>query len=135
MSGSGNGVDIAAVYQLLREVADTVTGHSQVLNSLTATVNQHSQILNDHSRLLNDLTTTVNQHSRILNEHTRVLNEHTVLLHDQGHRLGDIESGQAGLRQEVSLYHASVMGHGVLITELDHRVRRIEEHLHLPPVR
>lgn len=83
MSGSGNGIDIAAVYQLLAQVAQTV-------------------------------------------------NDHTLMLHDHGRRLADIESGQASLRQEVAQYHASVMGHGILISELDHRVRRIEEHLNLP---
>lgn len=33
------------------------------------------------------------------------------------------------LRQAVTGYHASVMGHGVLIPELDNRVRRIERRL------
>jgi hypothetical protein len=92
MSGSGNGVDIAAVYQLLSQVAQTV------------------------------------------NEHTRVLNEHTLLLHGHNRRLDNIEHGQSSLRQAVVEYHSSVIGHGILISELDHRVRRIEEHLHLPPV-
>jgi hypothetical protein len=92
MSGSGNGVDIAAVYQLLSQVAQTV------------------------------------------NEHTRVLNEHTLLLHGHNRRLENIEHGQSSLRQAVVEYHSSVIGHGILISELDHRVRRIEEHLHLPPV-
>jgi hypothetical protein len=31
-------------------------------------------------------------------------------------------------------YHSSVLGHGILISELERRVLRIEEHLHLPPV-
>jgi hypothetical protein len=95
---SGNGADIAAVYQLLSQVAQTV-----------------------------------NEHSRILNDHTRVLNEHTLLLHDHGRRLENIEHGQSTLRQAVVEYHSSVIGHGILISELDHRVRRIEEHLNLPP--
>ena len=111
MSGSGNGIDIAAVYQLLVQVAETQGVHSKILEN-------HTQILNEHTR--------------ILNEHTRVLNDHTLMLHDHGRRLADLESGQASLRQEVAQYHASVMGHGILISELDQRVRRIEEHLNLP---
>jgi hypothetical protein len=91
MSGSGNGVDIAAVYQLLSQVAQTV------------------------------------------NEHTRVLNDHTLLLHDHGRRLENIEHGQTSLRQAIVEYHSSVIGHGILISELEHRVRRIEDHLKLPP--
>jgi hypothetical protein len=97
MSGSGNGVDIAAVYQLLSQVAQTV-----------------------------------NEHSRILNEHTRVLNEHTLLLHGHDRKLENLEHGQTSLRQAVTEYHSSVMGHGILISELDRRVRRIEDHLSLP---
>ena|ERR1700722_8341053 len=119
MSGSGNGVDIAAVYQLLSQVAQTV--------------NEQSGVLNDHTRVLNEHTRVLNDHSRILNEHTRVLNEHTLLLHGHDRKLADIEHGQTSLRQAVTEYHASVIGHGILISELDRRVRRIEEHLHLPP--
>jgi hypothetical protein len=96
---SGNGVDIAAVYQLLSQVAQTV-----------------------------------NEHTRILTEHTRVLNEHTLLLHEHGRKLDDLEHGQVTVRQTLTQYHASVMGHGILFSELEHRVRRIEEHLNLPPV-
>lgn len=35
----------------------------------------------------------------------------------------------SSLRQAVTGYHASVMGHGILISELDERVRRIERRL------
>ena len=89
---SGNGVDIAAVYQLLLQVARTVS------------------------------------------EHRRVLNEHTLQLHGHGRKLDDLEHGQVTLRQTLTQYHASVMGHGILFSELEHRVRRIEEHLNFPPV-
>lgn len=39
----------------------------------------------------------------------------------------------AGLRRAVMEYHSSAIGHGVLFSELDERVRRIEQHLKLPP--
>lgn len=81
MSGSGNGADVAAVYQLLSQVAQTVMEHSRKLDRLD----------------------------------------------------NRLEDGLASLRQTVTQYHASVMGHGILISELEHRVRRIEEHLDLPP--
>ncbi len=83
MSG-GNGIDIAAVYQLLSQVARTV---------------------NDHTRQLSDLTRGVNE------------------LHD----------GQATLRQTLTEYHSSVIGHGILIGPLEDCVRRIEQHPDLPP--
>ena len=37
-----------------------------------------------------------------------------------------------GLRRAVVEYHSAVLGHGVLISELEARVRRIERHLDLP---
>lgn len=90
MSG-GNGIDIAAVYQLLTHVAQTV--------------DQHTRVLNDHTRQLADLTCGMN----------------------------DLAHGQASMRQSLTEYHASVIGHGILISQLEDRVRRIEQHLNLPP--
>ena len=37
-----------------------------------------------------------------------------------------------GLRREVGQYHASIAGHGALISEHDDRLRRLERHLGLP---
>ncbi|MGH7104206.1 MAG: hypothetical protein ACREFJ_17630 [Acetobacteraceae bacterium] len=54
--------------------------------------------------------------------------------HEQGRQLEELATGLTDLRQAVGHYHASVLGHGILITELDARVRRIEEHLKLPPM-
>ena len=36
-----------------------------------------------------------------------------------------------GLRRAVIEYHTSVIGHGILISELEARVRRLEQHLEL----
>jgi len=36
-----------------------------------------------------------------------------------------------GLRRAVIEYHSSVIGHGIIISELEARVRRVEEHLNL----
>ena len=38
----------------------------------------------------------------------------------------------AGLRRAVVEYHSAVLGHGILISELEARVRRMEQHLGLP---
>jgi hypothetical protein len=72
---SGNGPDIAAVHDLLTQVARIVAGHDRKLDELAA--------------------------------------------------------GLASLREAVTNYHATVLGHGILISELDERVRRIERHLNL----
>ncbi len=37
-----------------------------------------------------------------------------------------------GLRRAVIEYHSAALGHGVLISELEARVRRLEQHLSLP---
>jgi hypothetical protein len=39
-----------------------------------------------------------------------------------------------GLRRQVFEYHSSVIGHGMLISELEARVRWMEKHLDLPPI-
>ncbi|MGO9419654.1 hypothetical protein [Roseiarcus sp.] len=39
-----------------------------------------------------------------------------------------------GLRRAVVDYHTSGVGHGVLISDLDARLRRVEQHRNLPPM-
>jgi chromosome segregation ATPase len=39
-----------------------------------------------------------------------------------------------GVRRALIEYHSSVVGHGILISELQDRVRRLEQHLNLPPL-
>ena len=95
MSGA-NGPDIAAVYQLLTQVAGTVTGHDRKLDDLSAEVAGLREVVAAHDRKLDDLA-----------------------------------AGLASLRDAVTHYHSSVLGHGMLISELDERVRRIERHLKL----
>ena len=88
---SGNGVDLASIYQLLAQVAQTVTRHDRSLDEL--------------DRKMGDLNGKVD----------------------------DVDYKVDGLRQAVTQYHASVLGHGILISELDARLRRVEQHLNLPP--
>ncbi len=47
-----------------------------------------------------------------------------------GKRLGD---QIVGLRRAVMEYHSSAIGHGVLLTEFEERLRRLEQHVGLPP--
>jgi len=39
----------------------------------------------------------------------------------------------SGLRRAVMEYHSSSIGHGVLISEFEERLRRVEHHLNLAP--
>lgn len=48
--------------------------------------------------------------------------------------MGDVKGEIADLRQAVTQYHSAVLGHGILISELDERLRKVERHLGLSPV-
>ena len=104
MSGV-NGPDLAAVYQLLSEIARTVAGHDGKLDGIAA----H---LADHDRKLDSIAVHLADHDR---------------------KLDDLAAGLTSLREAVTHYHSTVIGHGILISELDERVRRIERHLKLEP--
>ena len=90
MSGA-IGPDIAAVYQLLTQVA----------------------------RQLDDRSTEVAGLREVVAAHDR--------------KLDDLAAGLAPLRDAVTHYLSSVLGHGLLISKLDERVRRIERHLRIEP--
>ena len=60
--------------------------------------------------------------------------EIAVLRSDHGRKLDDLAAQVATLRQALTEYHSSVLGHGILISEIDARLRRVEQHLDLPPV-
>jgi hypothetical protein len=53
---------------------------------------------------------------------------------DAEHRATRKQLGEqiSGLRRTVVEYHSVVIGHGVLISELEARMRRVEQHLDLP---
>ncbi len=46
----------------------------------------------------------------------------------------DLGEQIVGLRRAVVEYHTSVIGHGIIISELEARLRRVEQHLDLPPL-
>ena len=58
------------------------------------------------------------------------LEERTMSAKAQEKRLSDQISG---LRRSVMEYHSSQIGHGVLLTEFEERLRRLEEHVGLTP--
>jgi len=45
----------------------------------------------------------------------------------------DLSDQIVGLRRAVVEYHTTVVGHGVLISEMEGRLRRVEQHLKLEP--
>lgn len=98
-------VDIAAVFSLLGTVASDVREQTRKLNEVIGTVN-------DHGRKLTELATD---------------------LGDLKQDVSSLKIGQATIRKEIADYHSSVLGHGILISELDERVRRIERQLGITP--
>ena len=76
--------------------------------------------------LLSEVAQTVRMHSQ---EFDRVNGR----LDGMDRRLDDLAAAVADLRSAVTEYHATVVGHGVLYSELEQRVRRIERHLKLEP--
>ena len=105
MAQSGNGIDIGAVYQLLTEVAETVRGHSARFERLDARFEGLGARFEGLDARFERLEA----------------------------RLDDVAVGLSDLRSAVTNYHGAVLGHGIMLSELDERVRRIERHLKLEP--
>lgn len=49
--------------------------------------------------------------------------------------MAELKADAQATRREIATYHGAVVGHGIQITELEERLRRIERHLDLPPLR
>lgn len=44
----------------------------------------------------------------------------------------ELKDDVRSLREALTEYHSAVLGHGILITELDERLRKVERHLGIP---
>ena len=87
---------------------------------------EHDRRFDEHTNKLNELIVTVNGHSRKLDELAAIVNRHD-------RKLDELGTGVADLREALTQYHASVLGHSILISEIDERLRRVERHLNLDP--
>lgn len=102
---TSNGTDLGRLVSMVQAV---LVGQDAIRTELA-----------DHGRQLRDLNATVAEHGRMLADH--------------GRQLRDLQATVVDLRSAVGNYHASVLGHGILISELEARVARVERHLSLPP--
>jgi hypothetical protein len=102
---SGNGIDLAAIHQLLTEVAQTVRGHSERFEQI--------------DRRFEQIDRRFDQVADVLNEHSR--------------KIDDVTAGLRELRLTLYQYHEAVVGQGMSLTRLEERVQRIEAHLDLDP--
>ncbi len=80
-------------------------------------------------QLLSQVAEAVTRHDRGLEALGRDMAE---MRRDMTGMERSIKADIADLRQTVTHYHSSVIGHGILISELEARMRRVEEHLNLP---
>ena len=80
-------------------------------------------------QLLSQVAEAVTRHDRALEALGRDMAE---MRRDITSMDRSIKAEFAELRQTVTHYHSSVIGHGILISELEARMRRVEEHLNLP---
>jgi chromosome segregation ATPase len=128
---NGNGVDIAAVYQLLTEVAQTVAGHDRKLDAQDRKLDAQDRKLDAQDRKLDAQDRKLNEIIVVVNEHTHKLDELAGVVNRHDRKLDDLTTDIIGLRETLTHYHATVLGHGILYSELDERVRRIERHLKL----
>ncbi len=108
----GNGVDLGTIVAMLHGVLSAQETQGRKLDAQAARVDDQGRKTDSLATKLDVLTARVD---------------------DQGRKLDRLSGDVATLRQTVIEYHASVLGHGILISELDARLRRVEQHLNLPP--
>ena len=92
----GDGVDIAAVHQLLSEVAKTVVRHDE----------QFARVFS----MLEGMATRTELHAVA----------------------AELRADIVSLQREVRTYHASVVGHGITLTDHEDRTGRLEHATGLP---
>jgi hypothetical protein len=133
MSGR-DGPDIAAVYQLLSEVARMVAAqghkledHDRRFDQIDRRFDQIDRQLEEHDCQFGAQGGKINELVRVANEHGQVLGEITARLAQHDAKLDDLAAGLVTLRDALSDYHNTVVGHGISITDLDERVRAIEQ--------
>ena len=91
-----------------------------------ADIGQVLTIVQDLAEGQREMRAMLQSHGRILESHSRILESHS-------RKLDDLSADMDSMRHQLTEYHSSVLGHGVMISELEERVRRIERHLKLPP--
>ena len=131
MSGHA-GPDISAVYQLLTEVARIVAGHDRRFDehdrrfdTIMSRLDEHDRRFDERDRRFDEHTGKLDELISVVNGHSSKLDELATVVNAHDRKFADLSADLAGLRETLTHYHASVLGHGILISELEERVRRI----------
>jgi predicted nucleic acid-binding Zn-ribbon protein len=123
MSGV-NGPDIAAVYQLLTEVA-------QQIGDIIRRLSGHDRRFEQIDRPFEQLELRFEQIDARFDRHVNRIDE---LAADIAELRGRVTRDITDLRETVALYHHSVVGHGIQFSEVERRMLRVKRHLGLPPL-
>jgi len=137
MSGV-NGPDIAAVYQLLTEVAQQVgdiirrlSEHDRRFEQIDGRFEQIDRRLEQIDRRLEQMELRFEQIDARFDRHVNRIDE---LAADIAGLREQVTHDITDLRETVALYHHSVVGHGIQFSEVERRMLRVERHLGLPPL-
>ena len=101
----GNGLDLGSLYGLLVKIGEAVSRQDVMLLSL------HDEV-------------------RQIKTEMAVVQAGVVELKS---RVGDLKADVGELKRTVATYHASVVGQGIITSEVEARVSRVGQHLGLPP--
>jgi chromosome segregation ATPase len=126
MATEGNGVDLGTVTVMLTHLVEITESTRHELAGLRRDVGELKYDVGELKRDVSELKRDVGELKRDVGELKRDVGELKI-------KVADLDGQVAALRSEVRDYHGVVMGHGILYTELEERVRRIETHLDLPP--
>jgi len=137
MSGV-NGPDIAAVYQLLTEVAQQVgdiirrlSEHDRRFEQIDGWFEQIDRRFEQIDRRLEQMELRFEQIDARFDRHFNRIDE---LAADIAGLREQVTHDITDLRETVALYHHSVVGHGIQFSEVERRMLRVERHLGLPPL-
>jgi len=130
MSGV-NGPDIAAVYQLLTEVAQQVGDIVRRLSEHDRRFEQIDRRFEQIDRRFEQIDMHLEQIDARFDRHVNRIDE---LAADIAGLREQVTHDITDLRETVALYHYSVVGHGIQFSEVQRRMLRVERHLGLPPL-
>jgi len=109
------------VLQLLRGIRDDVANVRAEMATKAELSELKAELKADMRSLRADVA------SDLATMQARADAEHKATRKELGEQIG-------GLRRAVVEYHSVVIGHGVLISDLEARMRRVEQHLDLPAI-
>jgi chromosome segregation ATPase len=144
MSGV-NGPDIAAVYQLLTEVARQLGEVAQQVSEIARRVTAHDRRFEQIDRRFEQMELRFEQIDRRFEQMELRFEQIDARFDRHVNRIDELAADIAGLREQVThditdlretvaLYHHSVVGHGIQFSEVERRTLRVERHLGLPPL-